>query len=36
VPGGHTVAFPGTILYDEKTRRLIPDGSEKSGQRKAG
>ncbi len=25
VPGVHTVAFPGTILYDEKTRRLVPD-----------
>jgi hypothetical protein len=25
VAGGHTVAFPGSILYDEKTRRLIPD-----------
>ncbi len=25
VPGVHTVAFPGTILYDEKTRRLLPD-----------
>ena len=25
VPGGHTVAFPGTILYDETTRRLRPD-----------
>jgi len=25
VPGVHTVAFPGTILYDENTRRLIPD-----------
>lgn len=28
VPGGHTVAFPGTILYDEKSRRLIPDPHE--------
>jgi hypothetical protein len=36
VSGGHTVAFPGTILYDENTRRLIPDGSEKPGQRRAG
>jgi hypothetical protein len=27
VPGVHTVAFPGTILYDEKTRRLVPDTS---------
>jgi hypothetical protein len=26
-PGGHTVAFPGTILYDEATRRLRPDTS---------
>jgi hypothetical protein len=25
VPGVHTVAFPGTILYDEKQRRLIPE-----------
>jgi len=25
VPGVHTVAFPGTILYDENTRRLVPD-----------
>jgi len=25
VPGVHSVAFPGTILYDEKTRRLVPD-----------
>lgn len=25
MPGVHTVAFPGTILYDEKERRLIPD-----------
>jgi len=25
--GGHTVAFPGTILYDEATRRLRPDAS---------
>lgn len=24
--GGQTVAFPDTILYDEKTRRLRPDG----------
>ena len=27
VPGVHTVAFPGTILYDENTRTLIPDTS---------
>jgi hypothetical protein len=27
VPGGHTVAFPRTILYDEDTRRLRPDTS---------
>ena len=26
-PGVHTVAFPGTILYDEKSRKLIPDAS---------
>ena len=25
VPGVHMVAFPGTILYDEKTRSLVPD-----------
>jgi hypothetical protein len=25
IPGGHAVAFPGTILYDETTRRLKPD-----------
>jgi len=25
--GGHTVAFPGTILYDERTRRLRPDAA---------
>ena len=25
VAGVHTVAFPGTILYDENTRGLIPD-----------
>jgi hypothetical protein len=27
VPGVHTVAFPGTILYDERTRRLVPDAN---------
>jgi hypothetical protein len=30
VPGVHTVAFPGTILHDEKTRRLVPDTSDKA------
>jgi hypothetical protein len=25
IPGGHTVAFPNTIVYDETTRRLRPD-----------
>lgn len=25
VPGGQTVAFPGTVVYDENTRRLQPD-----------
>jgi len=25
VPRGDTIAFPGTILYDETTRRLRPD-----------
>jgi len=29
-PGVHTVAFPGTILYDEKSRKLIPDTSSAS------
>lgn len=28
IPGGQTVAFPGTLLYDEKTRKLKPDSSE--------
>lgn len=28
VPGVHMVAFPGTILYDEKTRLLIPDPAQ--------
>ena len=28
VPGVHTVAFPGTILYDEKTRCLVPDSGQ--------
>jgi len=25
VPGVHSVAFPGTILHSEKTRKLVPD-----------
>jgi hypothetical protein len=25
VPHGHTVAYPGTILYDESSRRLVPE-----------
>jgi len=25
VPGVHTVAFPGTILYDEESRTMLPD-----------
>lgn len=25
IPGGEMVAFPGTIVYDERTRRLCPD-----------
>jgi len=25
VPHGHTVAYPGTVLYDEVTRRLAPE-----------
>jgi len=29
VPHGHTVAFPGTILYDEVTRRLRPDSGSR-------
>ena len=29
VPHGHTVAFPGTILYDERNRLLIPDSGWK-------
>jgi len=32
VPGGQTVAFPGTILYDEKIRRLVPDSSAAAAQ----
>lgn len=31
IPGGHMVAFPGTILYDETTRRLTPDGDYEPG-----
>jgi hypothetical protein len=27
IAGGHTVAFPGTILYDEAARGLRPDSS---------
>jgi hypothetical protein len=27
VPGGQTVAFPGTLQYDEASRRLIPDST---------
>jgi len=27
IPGVHTVAFPGSILYDEKSRKIIPDAS---------
>lgn len=30
VPGVHTVAFPGTINYDEKTRCLVPDSGQSS------
>jgi hypothetical protein len=26
--GGHTIAFPGTILYDESSRRLRPEDSK--------
>lgn len=29
VPHGHTVAFPGSILYDEAARLLIPDSGWK-------
>lgn len=25
VPAGHTVSFPGNLLYDEETRRLVAD-----------
>lgn len=25
IPGVHSVAFPGTILHDERTRKLVPD-----------
>lgn len=25
VPGGHTISFPGTLQYDENSRRLKPD-----------
>jgi hypothetical protein len=28
VAGGHTVAFPGTLVYDETTRRLRPDAAD--------
>jgi len=36
VPSGHTVAFPGTILYNEATRRLRPDcGSRPEPQRQS-
>ena len=28
VPDGQTVAFPGTLLYDEKARRLMPDSGD--------
>ena len=27
VPDGQTVAFPGTVVYDERTRRLQPDAT---------
>lgn len=30
VPGVHTVAFPGSILYDEKSRKITPDTSATS------
>jgi hypothetical protein len=31
IPGVHTVAFPGSILYDEKSRKIIPDASASPG-----
>lgn len=31
IPGGHTVAFPGTLLYDEKSRRLLADTFNSTG-----
>jgi len=31
IAGGHTIAFPGTILYDEATRKLKPDASCEAG-----
>jgi hypothetical protein len=30
IPGGQTVAFPGTVVYDEQTRRLCPDALPES------
>jgi hypothetical protein len=30
VPGVHSVAFPGTILHSEKTRKLVPDAGNYS------
>lgn len=28
VPAGHTVSYPGSLLYDEKTRRLVADNQD--------
>jgi hypothetical protein len=30
IPGVHSVAFPGTILHSEKTRKLVPDAGTTS------
>jgi hypothetical protein len=31
VPQGHTISFPGSLLYDEESRRLVADTREPSG-----
>ena len=28
ITGGHTIAFPGALVYDETTRRLCPDAAD--------
>jgi len=30
IPPGHTISFPGTLLYDEETRRLVTDTRQSS------